>query len=250
MTKLYNVAVAHMRLVMLETVREPMALVGNILIPVLCFCFFVLPNEQITENVVMSTENTLQLAAMVGFSTCLFGYSTSISQDVQSGFGTYLRTLPIGGYARSFAQLVGVVCLTVLGVLLLGIFAVITTAIEVNGNLMASIGALLMTMIMWGFLGATIGVGLSQKAGVTVAQLLFLTLAFSGGMLIPPDFMPERLNDLSLLLPSRAARDLVCQVGGGGGMNLTTLLRIIIWTTVAVLGYIFVARKYSTSIKK
>ncbi|HVL84655.1 MAG TPA: ABC transporter permease [Pseudonocardia sp.] len=70
-----------------------------------------------------------------------------------------------------------------------------------------------------------IGYSLPVKAALPVAQLLFLPLAFGGGLLLPPMLFPGWLQTVSMLLPSRGARDLVLWALGvpPSGVALATL---------------------------
>ncbi|MBT1018774.1 hypothetical protein KJY77_06470 [Canibacter sp. lx-72] len=113
-----------------------MALIGNIVIPILCFAFFVLPNSTITENAELSAESTLQLVAMISMSTSLFGFSTAIAQDKQDGFADYLKSLPYGLKPRVYAHIIGVTVITLLGIVILIACSVITTSFTIDINLL------------------------------------------------------------------------------------------------------------------
>lgn len=235
MTETLGAYLGHLRVVVLETLRDFMALVGNIIIPLLCFVFFVLPNSALTANSELATESTLQLAAMISMSTCLFGFSTAIAQDQQTGFANYAKTLPYGMLPRYLAHIVTVSIVMVAGILLLFICAFFTTEFEFTWQLFSVCLGLFFSTLMFGLLGSLMGRLLSTKSVVTVAQLLFLTLSFAGGMLVSPSIMPERLNDLSLLLPSRAARDLICDLGLGLELAPASLIGIGAWTLAFLL---------------
>lgn len=76
-----GVLIAHLRLVLIDTFRDPAALIGNIVIPVVCLLFFVLPNRSVVDSGPEATKAALQLTSMLGFSTCLFGYSASVAHS-------------------------------------------------------------------------------------------------------------------------------------------------------------------------
>ncbi|RJF43940.1 hypothetical protein D4740_03060 [Actinomyces sp. 2119] len=227
-----GVLAAHLRMVLIDTFREPTALIGNVLIPVVCFLFFVLPNRSVVQSADAATEATLQLTSMLGFSTCLFGYSVSVAQDRDTGFGLYLRTLPIGPVPRFLSVAAGALAVTVVGVVLLWLLSLATTAARPSPSLAAGLAALIVTMVTWGLFGATLGQVVNVKTVITVAQLVFLSLAFAGGMLVSPDYMPEALDSVSTYLPSRASRDLVCSLGSGQGASTTTVVMSIVWALV------------------
>ncbi|WP_127843024.1 ABC transporter permease [Actinomyces wuliandei] len=237
-----GVLAAHLRIVLVDTFREPTALIGNVLIPIVCFLFFVLPNRGVVESADAATEATLQLTSMLGFSTCLFGYSMSVAQDRDTGFGLYLRTLPVGPLPRFLSVAAGTLAVTVVGVVLLWLLALVTTATSPAPSLAAGLAGLLITMVTWGLFGAALGQVVNVKTVITVAQLVFLSLAFAGGMLVSPDYMPEALDSVSTYLPSRASRDLVCSLGSGQEVSTTTVVMSIVWTLVFGVGSILATR--------
>ncbi len=223
---------AHLRLVEIETFRDPAALVGNVIIPFVCFLFFVLPNRDVVNSASGATVATLQLTSMLGFSTCLFGYSVSVAQDRESGFGMYLKTLPVGSFPRFLAVAVGALTVTALGVVLLWAASLIATDAELSWDLLAGFGALLLTMVTWSLFGAALGQVVNVKTVITVAQLAFLALAFAGGMLVSPDYLPDGLDMVSRYLPSRASRDLVCGLGSGEGVSAFVVAVHAFWTVL------------------
>ena len=237
-----GVLIAHLRLVLIDTFRDPAALIGNIVIPVVCLLFFVLPNRSVVDSGPEATKAALQLTSMLGFSTCLFGYSASVAQDRESGFGSYLRTLPVGAAPRFLAVAIGAASVTLVGLALLWILALTATAATVTASLAAGFAGLVLTMITWSLFGAALGQVVSMKTVITVAQLIFLALAFAGGMLIDPAYMPDGLNSISQYLPSRASRDLVCGLGTGEGIQTRTAIMSIAWTTAFGIALLLTTR--------
>lgn len=236
-----GVLIAHLRLVLIDTFRDPAALIGNIVIPVVCLLFFVLPNRSVVDSGPEATKAALQLTSMLGFSTCLFGYSASVAQDRESGFGSYLRTLPVGAAPRFLAVAIGAASVTLVGLALLWILALTATA-AATASLAAGFAGLVLTMITWSLFGAALGQVVSMKTVITVAQLIFLALAFAGGMLIDPAYMPDGLNSISQYLPSRASRDLVCGLGTGEGIQTRTAILNIAWTTAFGIALLLTTR--------
>lgn len=237
-----KVLIAHLRLVLIDTFRDPAALIGNIIIPTVCFVFFVLPNRDVVNSEVASTEAVLQLTSMLGFSTCLFGYSASVAQDRESGFGVYLRTLPVGIAPRFIAIAVGAISVTIVGLVFLWIMALFFTAASLTASLFAGFLGLAVTMITWSLFGASLGQIFSVKTVITVAQLLFLVLAFGGGMLVDPRYMPDSLNAISRYLPSRASRDIVIELGAGEDLQAWTIVSAAFWLLCFGITMLFTVR--------
>lgn len=120
--------------------------------------------------------------------------------------------------------------MTLVGLAHLWILALTATAATATAGLTAGFAGLVLIMITWSLFGAALGQVVSMKTVITVAQLIFLALAFAGGMLIDPAYMPDGLNSISQYLPSRASRDLVCGLGTGEGIQTRTAILSIAWT--------------------
>jgi ABC-2 type transport system permease protein len=79
-------------------------------------------------------------------------------------------------------------------------------------------------------LGITIGYSFSTKAALAVAQSMLPSMAFAGGLLLPPHAFPAWLDAISTWLPTRAGRDLVVAATTGAELPGTTLLVLGGWT--------------------
>jgi ABC-2 type transport system permease protein len=121
-----------------------------------------------------------------------------------------MRTLPIPPSARFLARLAsalifafgaaGLVCL-------LGALAG-HVAISAVGWLRLAV-ALISGGVVFGLIGIAIGYWTSPKAAVPVANLVYLPLAFVGGLWIPPQMLPSFIAGISPFTPTRQYGELV-----------------------------------------
>ncbi len=238
----WRLAVLHARLGFLETVRIPIAVLGNLLFPALALLFFVVPQPAVADDPVAATVAVAQLGTFAIMSTCLFSFGAGVAEDRAQPFDPYLRTLPAGpgprltgrvlnGLLWSYCALVPVVAIGWL------LTAAALDWVQAGQALLLVIGAAVPFLL----LGLAIGYRLSSKAAIAVVQAVLFPLAFAGGLFMPPEVFPHWLDLFSRALPSRAVRDLVVQVTAGVEAYPLALPVLLAWTALfaalAVLAY-------------
>lgn len=211
-------ALQHGKVQFLESIRIPVAVIGNMVFPSLALLFFVVPQRAIAENPVMATAAVAQLAVFSVFSTCLFSFGTGVAEDRAKPFDAYLRTLPAGPGPQLAGRLINGGLFGVMGLFpLLMVGALLTSARPSAGQLAGGFGLLLVAAVPFALMGIAIGYALSAKAALAVVQVVLFPMAFAGGLFIPPEMFPGWLGAFSQALPSRAARELV--VGAATGQD-------------------------------
>ncbi len=231
---LLRLSALHTRLLVLETVRVPIAIIGTIAFPLLSFLFFVAPQD-FASDPLAATGATAQLSLFAVASVCLFQFGAGIAEDRALPWDGYLRTLPAGPAPRLLSRLATGLLLAACGVVPLIAAAGLLTAASIEPWRLP-LGALALAAAgvpMLG-LGLTIGYLLSSKAAIAVAQVLLFPLAFGGGLFLPPSTFPGWLDAISLALPTRAGRDLVVQATTGETMPATTVPVLLGWCALTL----------------
>jgi ABC-2 type transport system permease protein len=227
----WRLAVLHARLGFVETIRIPIAVLGNLLFPALALIFFVVPQRAVADDPLMATAAVVQLGVFAVMSTCLFSFGAGVSDDRQQPFDPYLRTLPAGpgprltgrvlnGLAWSYIALVPIV--------LVGWLLTAATLSPAQG--LSTVVLVIGVAVPFLLLGLAIGYRLSAKAAIAVVQAVLFPLAFAGGLFMPPEAFPEWLDTLSKALPSRAVRDLAVQVSTGVEAYALAVPVLVAWT--------------------
>ncbi|WP_159792297.1 ABC transporter permease [Puerhibacterium puerhi] len=202
----------HLRYQFLETVRVPIAVLGNLLFPALAMFFFVVPQEAVAGDPVAATTAVASLSLFAVCSASLFTYGLGVAEDRQLPFDPFLRSLPAGPAPRMVARigngavfaLFGLVPLTVIGWLF-------TEAGVAAVRLLAGVGTILLVSVPFVLLGMAVGYALPAKAALPVVQVILFPLAFAGGLFMPPQLFPAWLDGISMATPTRAGRDLLVQ---------------------------------------
>lgn len=229
----WALALVHARFQFLETVRIPIAVIGNLLFPSLALLFFVIPQRAVADDPGIATAAVAQLGTFAVMSTCLFSFGVGVSEDRAMPFDPFLRTLPAGAGPRLMGRVLNGVLwsyLALVPLVLLGAF--LTAATLTPSQALAAIVMVPAVAVPFLLLGLAIGYRLSSKAAIAVVQATLFPLAFAGGLFMPPEAFPAWLDAISKLLPSRAARDLAVQAVTGYEAYAGAVVVILAWTAV------------------
>lgn len=200
----------HLKYQFLETVRVPMAVLGNLLFPALAMFFFVVPQPAVADDPVASTMAVASLGLFAICSASLFAHGLGVAEDRSLPFDPFLRSMPAGPTPRMIARVLNGGVFSLFGLVPLIVIGWLFTAATVSwSQLLLGVGVLLVVSVPFVLLGMGIGYSLPVKAAVPVVQLVLFPLAFAGGLFMPPQFFPDWLATLSQATPTRAGRDLL-----------------------------------------
>jgi ABC-2 type transport system permease protein len=228
-----QLSLVHTRFQFLETIRIPIAVIGNWLFPPLVLLFFVVPIEALRIDPVGSTTAVAQIAVFAAMSTCLFTFGVGVAEDRALPWDGYVRTLPAGPGPRFAGRLLNGAAFVLLGLIpLLVVAGLFTAATATPLQFLGGVGVLLAGAAPFLFAGLAIGYLLPVKAALAAAQVLLFPLAFGGGLFLPPDSFPAWLNSISQVLPTRGVRDLLVTVLTGTPPSAVALTALTGWTVV------------------
>ena len=144
---------------------------------------------------------------VVGIAFYQFG--AGIAQDREDPFDSWMRTLPASVISNALAQMMVAVLFALAAVLLVfaasHIFGKTPLTTEQSLRLLA-VCALI--SIPASLLGIALGYAASAKAAGALANLIFLPLAFLGGLWMPPIALPKIVGDISVWTPTRQMAEL------------------------------------------
>ena len=95
------------------------------------------------------------------------------------------------------------------------------------------------------FLGIALGSIASARAAVPIANLVFLPMAYLGGLWVPPIAMPALVAAISEWTPTRAMGELGWAAVGGTAWEPRHLALLLAWTLAAVLVAAFARKRMS-----
>lgn len=190
----------HLRATLQSLVRERMFSVMTVITPSVIFIFIgSTADTAIEANSIMGS---FCIFATLGVFFFLFG--VGIANDRESSWERFLRVLPVGPATRFAATVMTALVFAIAAVsVLIAVALTITDAglpLHAWGRLFIAVFAGSVPMALFGI---TIGYWMPAKAALPAANILYLVLAFGGGLFIPPHELPEFLNTFSVVLPTR-----------------------------------------------
>jgi ABC-2 type transport system permease protein len=196
---------AYVRAEVIELLRYPSFSVPTLLFPALLFLFFGVPTEGIDEGILMASY-----AAFGVLAVALFQFGVGIASERASPWQVYLRTLPVPAHVRLAARLLAAAVFALASAGAVVAVALALTSAELGaGQWLRLALALGCGTIPFGLLGLAIGYWLTPKGALPVANLLFLGLAFLGGLWTGPEPLPDAVETFSPVLPTRQWGEIV-----------------------------------------
>jgi ABC-2 type transport system permease protein len=227
------------KVITLESVRLPAFILPIIAFPLMLFWFFGVPyaDDPRAANFTLSS-----FAAFAVLGVVLFQFGASIALDRETPWERYVRALPSSAVLRFAARLVSASVIAIICVIPLALLGMLTTPVSIGLLEWVRVTAtLLVGGLPFAALGTALGYWVSARGAVPVTNLVFLPLAYGGGMLQQPGSLPELVARISPFLPTRQWNDLVHEAAFGVQQSWSSWLSLGIYTVLfslfALWGY-------------
>jgi len=224
---------AEVRASLLELLRYPAYSIPTLLFPATLYL------------VVAGRSRVDPAARMVGFAAiavlgvAFFQFGVGIAHERSRPWERYLRTLPAPPSARVLGRVLSALifaCASAGAVVL----AAGAKGVALPGSLLGAFaGALLLGAVPFALLGVSIGYAVPARAAIPLANLLYLPLAYLGGLWSGPRAPPH----LPAALPTRSWADLVWAAAGERAFSISALVALATWTGVFGLTAVWCYRR-------
>jgi len=222
---------AHLKASLIEISRLPGFLVPTTLFPTMLFLFFGAPAAATTEAANFLTASFAVYGVM---GVAFYQFGVGIAEDQQSPWEEFLRTLPVTVTQRFIARLASALVIAALTSLILLVAAALFSRMSVPPQRWPGFMlALLAGGTPFALFGIALGYTVPPKGAVPIANLLYLPLAFAGGIWIPPTLLPAAVQEISPWLPSRIAGELAWAAIAGQPWRIPDVIGIIVYTALA-----------------
>jgi ABC-2 type transport system permease protein len=193
----------HARSMTIELVRYPAYVVPTLAFPSVFFLFFAVPGSEVGATARMAT-----FAGFAAIGVAFFQFGVGIAVERASPWEAYLRTLPVSVWARLGARVISAALFAAMASGGLLLVAVATTEATLPARRWVALGLVLLAgTIPFALLGIALGYWVPERSALPIANLLYLGLAYAGGLWIRARNLPGAVKDVSPYLPTRALAD-------------------------------------------
>lgn len=229
---------AECRLILTTLLRQPGFWVPTVLFPAMLYAFFGAQSGGGSWAANAMASFAVYAVLGVGF----FQFGVSVAQDRESAFATWKRCLPGHQANQWIARIIASMLFVALAVCLVIVVAQLMTDIELSTKAWGRLGLVcLAATIPATVMGIALGSVSSARAAVPIANLIFLPLAYLGGLWMPPMLMPAPIAAISEWTPTRAMGELGWAAINGTEWEPRHIFLLLGWTLIAS-AVIFVAR--------
>ena len=234
-----KLVLAHFRAEMLSLVRTPAYSVITVLMPGLIFLFIgvAATDDPQSANLLLAS---FAIFALLG--VAFFQFGVGLAQERESPWESYLRSLPVTSATRFAARLMAASVFAFAAVSVVVALAVtLTDAGMAASAWLRFVVSVMAAAVPAALLGIAVGYWASPKAALPVANLLYLGMSFGGGLFIPPEALPEFIDRVSTVLPTRQFGELAWAAVEGRDWPLSAWLWVggyaAVFGALAAWGY-------------
>jgi ABC-2 type transport system permease protein len=187
------------------TLRVPAFWVASLILPVMFFTFFGLPNAHFkySETVSFGAYLLASYGAYSVTSVMLFSFGIGVATERAGKVDLLLRASPLPPAAYLLAKILNAICFAFASLAILFIFGFITAGVSESPATWAGmIVKLLIGALPFLLLGFAIGYLFSPNAAPAVVNLVFFPMSFASGVFVPLQFLPSFVRDIAPYMPT------------------------------------------------
>ena len=209
--------------------RQPGFWVPTVLFPAMLYVFF---GAGLGAGAAGYAMASFAVYAVLGVGFYQFG--VSVAQDRADAFVLWQRLLPGSAAAPWVARVVVGMGFSALAMVLVLALGRGLAGVALTPDAWARLaGVTLMAALPATLMGTALGSVASARAAVPLANLVFLPLAYLGGLWMPPQLLPEVIAAISVWAPTRAMAELSWAALDGRALPLRYLALLAVWTLLA-----------------
>lgn len=225
---------SHVRAILVETMRVPIAVIGAMAFPAMSLLFFVVPNRVVADDPVFATQAVISLSVFAVLASSLFNLGLAIAESREKPWDPYLRSLPLSSTVRIGAQLTATSVISLAAIIPVVVLGALTTAATVSAlGFVLGFITLALTSIPFLLIAVCVGYAFASKAAIAIIQVVMFGFAFAGGLFLPPQLFPDWLDVISRFIPARHARELVISAAEVTTPEAWAVFGALAWTVVA-----------------
>jgi ABC-2 type transport system permease protein len=201
-----RLVVAHASFQGRELLNYPAFVLPTVALPALFFLLFAAPRSDHASAPIFLAL----YAAFAVLGVAFFQFGVGIAAERGSPWELFLRTLPVSPLVRFAARLLVGLAFASAAAFAVAAVATVSTPVVLGAARWAELAlALVLGGIPFGLLGIAVGYLTAPRVALPLANLLYLLLAYTGGLWTRPEELPAFAARISPLLPTRQWADVL-----------------------------------------
>lgn len=226
-----NHLISDLRLNLRILLRLPGFWVPTVLFPAMLYSFFG-ANSAGPEVFKSYAMASFAIYAVVGVGFYQFG--VTVAQDRESPFTQWQRVVPGSHVTPWIARVLVAMGFVAIAVVFVGLAGKFVGGVTLDAGTYARLGAAcLIAAVPAVLMGTALGSLASSRAAVPLANLIFLPLAYLGGLWVPPVALPRAIDTISHYTPTRAMGELAWAALDGRAVPSEFVVMLLVWTLVS-----------------
>ncbi len=221
--------------------RTPGFLAPAIIFPAMFYSFF---GANMVPEGVYSQYSVASFCIYGVLSIAFYQFGVGIAQDRESAFDIWLKTLPASTIAKGIAQIISAMIFSLLAVGLVLLASIFLAKTQLNSEMVIRLLIICaIVAIPASLMGVALGYFSNSRAAPALANLIFLPLAFLGGLWIPPIGLPKIVDEISIWTPTRQMAELGWSAINGQMADNRTLMMFAGYTILfALIAFLLILR--------
>ena len=215
--------------------RMPGFVAISMLLPIMFFLFFGLPNinHKLPQGTNLATFFLASLAAYAVSNVVVYNVGIGVANQRARKFDLLQRATPLPSWVAVLANVVGGLVLALLSLLALMVVAGLGGVRMELSSWAALLGWLLVGSLPMLGLALAIGYGATPNSAPALASLIYLPMAFASGLFIPLPNLPGLVQGIAHYLPLYHYGQLAWNTVGAGDESIgTAILWVAGWSVV------------------
>ena len=225
------------KLEFLKNLRLPVFSLSTLLFPVMFYLMFGLAfGGDAIGSVPRPLYFAVAYSAFGVVGACLFGFGANVAIERGQGWMLLRRAFPAPPLAYFVAKMFMATAFSLAIIVTLLVLAVLAGGASLGlADLVRVVPVLLAGTLPFSAMGLALGTVCGPNSAPAVINLVYLPLAFAGGMWIPVDFLPAIVQAIAPYLPTYHYAQLALGAVGAGDGDVAVHLVVLGLVTAACL---------------
>jgi len=206
--------------------RMPAYVVPTLGFPTMFFLFFAAPSSAGDASTLMAI-----FAGFAVLGVAFFQFGVGIATERTTPWERYVRTLPVSAAERFGGRILSALVFAAGAASLVLVAAVLTTTADLAAEQWGQLAvALLLGSIPFALFGIALGYLAPPRAALPIANVVYLSLSYCGGLWTTPEELPDAVARVSPYLPTRALADTLVGIARGDPVQWGAWLVLALYT--------------------